>query len=64
LQDVVSELVVDEGLNDEMNSSLQILRFLSVKAKLLNDLLVILRESSFENLINMLLLDWAAILDF
>jgi hypothetical protein len=57
-------LVVDKGLNDEMNSSLQVFRFLSVKAKLLNDLLVILRESSFEYLVNMLLLDWAAILDF
>jgi hypothetical protein len=55
LKYVISKLVVDQALHDEMNSGFQILRFLGVKPKLLYDLLVILRESAFEYLIDVLL---------
>jgi hypothetical protein len=50
LEDVVSKLVIDEFLNDETNSTLQILPV--VEAKLLHDLVVVLRESALEYLLN------------
>lgn len=56
LEDVITKLVVDQTLHDEMHSSLQVLGFLGVKPKLLHDLLVVLWESTFEYLVDVLLL--------
>ena len=52
MEDVVAELVVDELLDDEMHSGLEVLGLLGLVTKLLDDLLVILGEVSFEDLVN------------
>ena len=52
LEDIVSELIVDELLHDEAHSLLQVLGLLSLVAEFLDDLEVIIREGSLEDLIN------------
>ena len=47
-----------------MDSSFQILRFLRIETKLLNDLNIVLWECSFEDLVDMLLFCTSSILDF
>jgi hypothetical protein len=57
LQDVVTKLVIDQLLNDEIHSSLEVQRFAGFETKLLDDLVIVVWEGAFENLINMSLLN-------
>ena len=57
LQNVIAKLVVDQLLNDEIHSSLKVQRFAGFETKLLNDLVIIVWEGAFENLVNMSLLN-------
>ena len=52
MEDVVAELVVDQLLDDEMHSGLEVLGLLGLVAKLLDDLLVVLGEVAFEDLVD------------
>ena len=56
LQNVVSELVVNEFLNDKADSFLQIFGLFSVISEVLDDLVIVIWECSFEDLVDVRLL--------
>jgi len=53
LKDVITKLIVDQLLDDEIHSSLEIQRLSCLETKFLNYLMIIIWECTFENLINM-----------
>jgi hypothetical protein len=53
LKDVITKLIVDQLLDDEIHSSLEIQRLSCLETKFLNYLMIIIWECTFEDLINM-----------
>jgi len=56
LKHIVAELVVDELLDDEVHSGLEVLGLLGLAAELFHNLLVVIWEVAFEYFVNMSLL--------
>lgn len=52
LKHIVTKLVIDELLHNKMDPSLEVLGLLGLVAKLLDNLLVVIWEFSFEYLVN------------
>ena len=56
MKHIVAELVVDELLDDEVHSGLEVLGLLGLAAELFHNLLVVIWEVAFEYFVNMSLL--------